>query len=224
MEQWRTPRGRKIYTFLRKDPKAAKVRAFNEDREPWLVLVTTPKEVCAAVIDADRLEALDASGTTLRVLDISEDEPDQATPRSSDLLAVDVPRLIDNIGRNMRELVAESSKMQSQAYKSGFDAMTDVVKLCIDMLQRVDQRLEEAELREPQVVVQQDEAPAGADERNELAKLAIMRALGQGGPPPPGPVNHQQVAQLQQLFEQYLASQISGAHKQPPPEPNGHAG
>lgn len=218
MEQWRTPRGRKIYSFLRKDPKAVKVRAFDGDRD-WLVMVTTPKEVCAAVIDAEKLEALDGSGTVLRVLDISEDEPDQPERRQGDLLAVDVPRLIDNIGRNMRELVAESSKMQSQAYKSGFDAMTDVVRLCIDMLQRVDQRLEDAETREPQVVVQ--EAPARGDERSELAKLAIMRALGQGGPPPPGPVNHQQVAQLQQLFEQYLAQQMSGA---PNTEPNGHAG
>lgn len=222
MEQWRTPRGRKIYTFLRKEPKASKVRAFNEDREPWTVMVTTPKEVCAAVIDADKLEALDLAGNILRVLDISEDEPDQATPRSSELLAVDVPRLIDNIGRNMRELVAESSKMQSQAYKSGFDAMTDVVKLCIDMLQRVDARLEEAETREPQLVVQQ-EAPDGAD-RSELARMALMRALG-GGPPvatPGGGVNTAQVQALQTLFDQYLASQMSGAPQNP--EPNGHAG
>lgn len=224
MEQWRTPRGRKIYTFLRKDPKASKVRAFNEDREPWTVVVTTPKEVCAAVIDADKLEALDLAGNILRVLDISEDAPDEPQgPRSSDLLAVDVPRLIDNIGRNMRELVAESSKMQSSAYKAGFDAMTDVVRLCIDMLQRVDDRLEQAESREPQPVIVQQEQAEGSD-RSELARMALMKALG-GGPPVAGPggVNTTQVQALQALFDQYLASQMSGGGTQNT-EPNGHAG
>lgn len=221
MEQWRTPRGRKIYTFLRKDPKAAKVRAFSDDRD-WVVIVTTPREVCAAVIDAQKLEALDGGGAVLRVLDISDDEPDQPErSRSSDILAIDLPRLIDNLGRNMREIAGEAAKQQAGAFKSGFDAMGDVVKLCLAMLERVDQRLADEEQREPQVIVQQGEPAAGSGpERSELARMAIMKALGQSVDPGGG-VNQQQVTQLQQLFEQYLASQMGGASN---PEPNGHAG
>jgi hypothetical protein len=236
-----TPTGRKIYTWIRRTPPLHKVIGTDAaDQEITVALDggsgTKWKDAIGSLYECVKLKGLNSSGDVVRTLSLDPDvdpafrerqevyEAGTAARRDardhgSTLIAIDVPKLVDAIAKSMQEVAKSSAQQQSEAFKSGFEAMTNVVELCIGMLQRVDQRLEQMEEQAssaPELV----ESPAQSDGRGELAGAALMQALGMTpGGAMPAQVNPQQALQLQQLLQQYLGGAPAAA-----PEPNGHAG
>lgn len=146
-------------------------------------------DAVTALDDCWTVRAFDKDGNLIRKLELDPHDPELATdledqeqkPRPGAIISIDVPKLVDNIARNMREVAASSASQQANAFKEGFAAMTSVVNLCLEMLLRVDRRLEQAEDR----VVE----PPAHDDRQSLAMMALQRALGgapAGQTPPPG--------------------------------------
>jgi len=145
-----------------------------------------------------KVQALDKDDQVLRQLDLDPDDPEllaetetEAAVRSIarggaaasiPIISVDIPRLVDNIARNMREVASEAARQQSGAFKEGFGAMVSVVNVCLGLLVRVENRLAEVEDRADQ---QQDEPEAGGPQtREQLAQMALQRALGGGNGAP----------------------------------------
>lgn len=238
-----TPKGRKIYSFLRRTPRLTKVRGFDEaDQEIVVTLVRAGegqgspkwKDAIGALYECIRMQGLNEAGEVVRTLSIDPDQDPalrekidtheagnearaQARQHGSTLIAIDVPRLVDNIARNMKEVAESSAAQQATAFKAGFEAMTNVINLCLGMLQRVDDRLENLEQNNPEPE-QQEEPEQDDGQRNQLAHMALMQALQ--GQKAGGAVNPEQAAALTQLLQQYLGGQKPPAA----PEPNGHAG
>lgn len=236
-----TPKGRKIYSWLRRTPPLAKVVGFDAaDQEVTVSLERrgegqgSPKwkDAIGALYDCERMRGLNAAGEVVRVLDLDPDKDPslreridtheagnaarrEARETGSTLIAVDVPKLVESIAKNMQEVAKTAAEQNSAAFAKGFEAMTDVVQLCIGMLQRVDARVAELEESQPA-----PEPPAPEpDARAQLALDALMKTLAPGGPGP-GAVNMAQAAQLQALLGQFLGGGAPSA----PTEPNGHAG
>jgi hypothetical protein len=169
-------------------------------------------DAISALSDCWTLTALDKDGNTLRVLELDPKDPefaneladrDDFTPsRSSTTIAVDVPKLVDNIARNMREVSASAATQQANAFREGFAAMTSVVNLCLQMLVRVEQRLQQAEDRSI-------DHHGPDDGRQQLAMMALQRALGGSAPTQPAaPSNGGGIqitpAMIGSLLEQFM--------------------
>lgn len=240
-----TPRGGRIYKWLRRSPPLAKVIGTDDDDQEVTVSLVAPgvsgspkwKDAIGALYDCTKLRGINPAGETVRVLNLdAKAEPAladasdaheaniaarrEAREVGSTLIAIDLPKLVDNIARNMKEVSAASAQQQSTAFAAGFKAMTDVIGLCIGMLSRVDARMAELESNQP--VDEPPEEPEGEGDSGRNANAAmLLQALQQqqGGGGGAGPVNASQAAQLAALLQQYLPSQPST-----PSEPNGHAG
>jgi hypothetical protein len=215
-----SPRNQRILKWLRRKPVPHTVvgeTADGEERKA-VVSLTGPTiwtDVLSVVRECVRIEAHNKDGEALRVLELDADDPDlraeneletvtrsMAQHGSVPLISVDIPRLVDNLARNMREVASESAKQQAGAFKEGFAAMTSVVNLCVNMLMRVDERLAEreaeADARMPVV-----DAPV-VDPRQQMAMLALQKAMGGGAPNGNGGggFNMQAIMQLVQQFQQ----------------------
>lgn len=179
--------------------------------------------------DCNRVEVHSDEGEVIRSLDLPDVEQRQFERSSqggtTPLISVDVPRLVDNIAKNMRDVAKEAAAAQATAFQAGFTAMTNVVNLCIGMLNRVDARLEQLEENREPEVIEVESAPEGAD-RGELARIALLQALGGGGLGGGGQngVNLEQLGKLEELMKMYTAQQRQKATAAPQTEPNGHAG
>jgi hypothetical protein len=237
-----TPKGMRIYSWLRRQPPLAKVVGFDEaDQEITVSLERESgsgspkwKDAIGALYECVRMRGLNKAGEVVRTLSLDPDaDPElasnvdthiasnvakrEARETGSTLIAVDVPKLVESIAKNMQEVARFAAEQNSAAFSKGFEAMTDVVQLCIGMLQRVDARLEQAENAQPEVI----ETPNGEPDRNSLAHQALFQALSGAAPGGAGAVvNHQQAAMLMQLLQQHLGAQPPAAQ---PTEPNGHA-
>jgi hypothetical protein len=183
---------------------------------------TVWSDVISVVRACVHLEAHDKEGQVLRALDLELDDPELQAENESEgtharavqlagsvpLISVDIPRLVDNLAKNMREVASEAARQQAGAFKEGFNAMTSVVNLCLGLLMRMDQRMADVEEqtahREPQVT-------APPDQRTQMAMLALQSALsGGGGNGAPANGGGLDMGQLMALVQQF--------RQQPPPE------
>lgn len=219
-----SPRNQRLLKWLRRKPVPHVIVGETADGEEHkaVVSLTGPtiwSDVLSVVRACVHLEARDKEGNTLRALDIDADDPElraedeaeaaergaRAVPGSVPIISVDIPRLVDNIARNIREASNEAARAQAGAFRDGFSAMTNVVNLCLNLLTRVDDRLAEQEER-ARAEHEQANVPTTAepvDERSKLAMLALKSAMGGGnGAPNGGGMNMQQILQLVQQFQQ----------------------
>jgi hypothetical protein len=199
MPSTHTTRGWRILRFLKRKPTPAKVIGENLDGDEVRVAVTGDTaaalaDAVTALSDCWTIKAVDKDGALIRKLEMDPRDPelagenpeDDKPARAGSIISVDVPKLVDNIARNMREVASSSATQQANAFKEGFAAMTTVVNLCLEMLMRVDQRLEHAET---QAIVN----TTGDEQTNnqQLAMMALQKALGgmQSQPSPPNGSN-----------------------------------
>jgi hypothetical protein len=207
-----------LLKWLRRKPCPHTVVGETEDGEERkaVVSLTGPTiwaDVLGIVRACTHLECRDKEGNTLRVLDLDADDPElraenelEAVQRtigqhgSVPLISVDIPRLVDNLARNMREVAAEAAKQQAGAFKEGFAAMTSVVNLCLGLLVRVDERMAQVEHDAQQTTVE----ATPTDPRQQMAMLALQKAIGggNGAPTNGGGINMAQILQLVQQFQQ----------------------
>lgn len=212
-------RGWRILRFIKRKPLPAKLVGESLDGDDVTVAVTGDNgaalsDAVSALDECWTIRALDKDGNTIRKLEmdphdpeLAAEAPDQAlasAQRSNTIISIDVPKLVDNIARNMREVAAASATQQSRAFSDGFAAMTSVVNLCLQMLIRVERRLADAEEHNSNL-------PAGEDSRSQLAMLALQKALGGGAPttPPQAGSNggiHITPAMINSLLEQFMSS------------------
>ena len=216
-----SPRNQKLLKWLRRKPVPHTIVGENPDGEERkaVVSLTGPtiwQDVLSVVRDCVHLEARDKEGQTLRALDIDADDPElqaeielEAIERravgvagSVPLISVDIPRLVDNLARNMREVAAEAAKQQAGAFKEGFAAMTSVVNLCLGLLMRVDERM--ANLEDEARTVPTTAEPPQQNQREQLAMMALQRAMGggNGAAPNGGGLNMAQLLQMVQSMQQ----------------------
>ena len=204
-------RAKKIYAWLRRKPIPYQLRCEGDDGEEKTIQCLLPSgkvkwtDVVDAALGYELVTAVDEQGNVLRELkqdlndprgvaqaEIDQQKKDAASdarlPGREPIISVDVPRLVESIAVNMQKASAASAEQQAQAFKAGFGAMTNVITLCIRMLQRVEQRLEEerenrldAEDEVRELTTTATDAPA--EDRTELAIAAAMQALGVKGKP-----------------------------------------
>lgn len=225
-----SPRNQRLLKWLRRKPQPVTVVGETADGEEHRCTVsqtgpTQWSDVLSVVRPCVTFKALDKEGNTLRALELDADDPElraeseleavtrgaAAQPGSVPIISVDIPRLVDNLARNIREASSEAARQQAGAFRDGFTAMTNVVNLCLNMLQRVDARMQdqEDEMHAARLAAaQQQQGPEATpvDQRQQLAMMALQRALaggangaGNGGPP--------NMAMLMQLFQQFQQSQ-----------------
>jgi hypothetical protein len=213
-----SPRNQRLLKWLRRKPTPHTVVGETVDGEECkaVVSLTGPtiwSDVLSVVRACVHLEARDKDGQTLRALDLDPDDPelraeselesakDLARAGSVPLISIDIPKLVDNLARNMREVASESAKQQAGAFKEGFAAMTSVVNLCLGLLVRVDERMGELERNQPDPPAAPEPEPA--DQRQQLAMMALQKAIGgNGAATNGGGMNMAQVLQLVQQFQQ----------------------
>lgn len=204
-----SPRNQRLLKWLRRKPQPVAVvgETVDGDEKRATVSLTGPtqwSDVLSVVRACVHFDAIDKDGAVLRSLDLDPDDPElraeneieaaqaiakHSAPGSVPVISIDIPRLVDNLARNMREVASEAAKQQSSGYRDGFSAMTNVVNLCLNMLTRLDERLESEELRrreEDEVRRQQEAAAAAAgggqqpNQREQLVAMALQKALGNG--------------------------------------------
>ncbi len=213
------PRGWRILRFLKRKPLPAKVIGESLDGDDVTVAITGDNgaafsDAVSALDGCWTVKALDKEGNTIRKLEMDPHDPELAAEaserdgmtnaaRSNTIISIDVPKLVDNIARNMREVAAAAATQQSKAFSDGFAAMTSVVNLCLQMLVRVERRLEVAEERT------ELNSPTDGG-RNQLAMLALQKALG-GDATPQQPQAagsnggiHVTPAMINSLLEQFM--------------------
>lgn len=221
-----SPRNVRLMRWLKRKPMPARLvgETVDGDEVKAAVSATGPAQwadVVGVLRSCVKVQALDKDDQVLRVLELDPDDPEllaetetEAAVRSIarggaavPIISVDIPRLVDNIARNMREVASESARQQSGAFKEGFSAMVSVVNVCLGLLVRVENRLAEVEDAQQQ---QDAEAEAtGPQTREQLAAMALQRAMGGNGAAPTngGSFNP---ADLLKLVESLKQQQPSG--------------
>lgn len=209
-----SPRNQRLLKWLRRKPVPHHIVGETADGEERRAVVsltgpTVWTDVLSVVRECVHLEAQDKDGNTLRALELEADDPElqaenelEAATRAAKhgsvpLISVDVPKLVDSIARNMREVAQESAKQQAGAFRDGFSAMTNVVNLCLNLLTRLDERLE----NQQQVVVEAP-PPTPADPRQQMAMLALQKAMGGGNGAPSGGFDINSLMRLVQTMQQ----------------------
>jgi len=198
-----SPRNVRLLRWLKRKPMPARLvgETVDGDEVKAAVSATGPAQwtdLVGVLRSCVKVQALDKDDQVLRVLELDPDDPEllaetetEAAVRgmarggaaSVPIISVDIPRLVDNIARNMREVASESARQQSGAFKEGFSAMVSVVNVCLGLLVRVENRLAEVEDQAAQQQ-QQDESEGGPQTREQLAQMALQRALGGNGAAP----------------------------------------
>lgn len=206
-----SPRSQRLLRWMRRKPTPAKLLGETIEGEEVTAVVSptggpaTYRDLLSCVRACVKVQALDKDGNVLRVIELDPDDPElraeaeaeaaaAGLARSSSsgaavpIISVDIPRLVDNIARNMREVGAESARQNSAAFKEGFTALVSVVNVCLNLLVRVEQRMEAADeeaaaLREQQLAAAQAAQGGGGNPRDQLAMMALQRAF----PPAAGP-------------------------------------
>lgn len=198
-----SPRNVRLLRWLKRKPMPARLvgETVDGDEVKAAVSATGPAQwtdLVGVLRSCVKVQALDKDDQVLRQLDLDPDDPEllaetetEAAVRgmarggasSVPIISVDIPRLVDNIARNMREVASESARQQSGAFKEGFSAMVSVVNVCLGLLVRVENRL--AEVEDAAAQQQNDEnETGGTPTREQLAQMALQRALGGNGAAP----------------------------------------
>lgn len=229
-----SPRNVRLLKWLRRKPTPHKVVGETDDGEEVRAVVGAPSpaqwtDVLSIVRKCTKLQALDKDDNVLRQLELDGDDPElraeteteaalaglvraQPSAASVPIISVDIPRLVDNIARNMREVASEAARQQSGAFKEGFTAMTSVVNICLKLLVGVEERLAAAE---EQLTLQasngqQGEGESGSDQRSQLAMLALQKAMGGGGNGASPKMDPAALMQLVQMLQTQGAAPTSG--------------
>jgi len=228
-------RARKIVAWLRRVPVPHQIRCEHDAKEDKVIQVIPeqgkPKwtDICEAALAYDHLVGLDAKGAVLRELPLDPDDPDirkQATidkqvaeskaaaalPGREPIISIDVPKLVEAIASNMKDVAKESASMQANAFRGGFEAMVSVVNLCLGLLTRMDRRLEDVEDAHAEQLENAGAltttAETAPEERNQLAIAAMLQHLGgnKGGPSNGGgdAVDPVLALKLGELLKQYM--------------------
>lgn len=187
----------RLLRWLRRKPQPAKLLGETADGEEvtCAISATGPAQwtdVLSVVRECEIIKALDKDGNELRRIKLdpsdpelrAESEMEQALERVSKqggsvpIISVDIPKLVDNLARNMREVAGEAARQQSNAFKEGFGAMTSVVNLCLGLLVRMDQRLNETENALDAVTTHGQPVGEPEDPRAKMAMAALKQAMG----------------------------------------------
>lgn len=223
-----SPRNQRLLKWLRRKPLPHSVVGECEDGEERRAIVNatgpaTWSDVLSVVRACVHLEAKDADGNTLRAIDLDPDDPElraeseleraeqiaarAIVPGSVPIISLDIPRLIDNLSRNMREVAGEAARNQSSAHKEGFNAMVSVVNLCLSLLVRLEQRMaaydERAELER-----ENQQPPQQVPQREQLAMMALQRAIG--GAPSNGAGGGLDLGALMRMAQQFQQPPTEG--------------
>lgn len=230
-----SPRDWRILRWLRRKPQPVKCVGETDDGEEITCAVSLGKgsaqaqwsDAVRVLHSCTKIRAFNKEGEIIRVLEhdpndpelIAEEQREESSARggrghrggiSVPLISVDVPKLIDNVARNMKDVSAAAAQQQATAFSAGFAAMTSVVNLCLTILMRVDSRLEQAEASAAQLV----EAQPTQSPRDALVMMALQKAMGGGGIPAQGvTLDPNTIAQIMAQFQQSQG---------PGPEANGH--
>lgn len=189
-----SPRGVRLLRFLKRKPTPAKLlgETLDGDEVTCVINGTGPAQYTDAanvVKHCIKIQALDSKGDVLRVLTLDPDDHELRAEHETEnaitsiakhgsvpIISVDIPRLVDNIARNMRDVAREASQQNAAAHREGFTAMVSVVNIALNLLVGVEQRLANAEealaTREP---------AAGDDpeqDRVQMAMRALQSAMG----------------------------------------------
>lgn len=238
---WRvgdSPRAKKIIQWLRKSPVPEKLLATDGEGEECTVVVKRGehpihwKDVTGAVLHCETLRAIDEHGQILRTLELDPDDPrltveDQtrqaraelATPGREPIISVDVPMLVRSIAEAMKDVAKTAAIQQAEAHASGMNAMVQVVNLCLGVMQRIDERLEDREERTEELLAAREmkllETTAEPSTRDQLLQAAMAKVFQGEGAGTNGAstgVDAAKVAQLTQLFHSFAKQ----ATQQPP--------
>jgi len=178
-------------------------------------------DAVAALHPCVKITALDKDGAILRVLPLDPNDPELEAEAQREesraerhtrgrvsvpIISVDVPKLVDNIARNMKEASISGATHQANAFKEGFAAMTSVVNLCLTILMRVDARLEQAEASVGTV-----ETPGQPSVRDQMVMMALQKAMGGGPVPAQGiTIDPNTIAAIVAQFQQSPSSEANG--------------
>lgn len=215
-----SPRNRRLLRFLKRKPAPAKLVGETDEGDEVTTVLSgtgpaTYTDACGVLRDCIRVRALDEKDRELRRLELDPDDPEliaenetreavrgitRSSGNSVPIISVDLPKLVDNIARNMREVAGEAARQNANAHRAGFEAMVSVVNIALGLLVGVEQRLARAEEQLESATV-----PAtgeSTDERSKLAMLALQKAMGGGAPNGAGGFNPQMIMQLLQTMQQ----------------------
>ena len=129
-------RGSPIRYWIGKAPHPTALVAWDDDGRETRVAVgkgaTKWADAEAAVLDAVKIHALDASGAVIRVYKRPEVEGG-AEPPSGELgearaLLAMLPKMFEGLGRSMADMADRACSRQQEAFGKAFDALTNVVK------------------------------------------------------------------------------------------------
>jgi hypothetical protein len=195
-----SPRNRRLLKFLKRKPAPEKLVGETDEGDEVTTVLSgtgpaTYSDACNVLRECIKVSALDAKGNQLRVIHFDPEDPElqaEAETRealrgitrsggngSVPIISVDLPKLVDNIARNMREVSSEAARQNAGAHREGFNAMVSVVNIALNLLVGVEQRLARAE----DALASHNEPTTGGDEadpRQAMAMAALQRALGGG--------------------------------------------
>lgn len=196
-----SPKGMRLLKWLRRKPQPVRVIGETDEGEEITCALGTGKamrpwtDAVRVLIECTKVTALNEAGEVIRVMEFDEEtdgslvaENERAESRdagfkaSVPLISIDIPKLVDNIARNIRETAAEASSQQTKAYDAGFKAMVAVVNLALGLLVKLDQRLEVVqEHADANAGAAQQQLPPPGDNRDQLVMMALQKALGGNG-------------------------------------------
>lgn len=187
----------RLLRWLRRKPLPAKVTGETDDGDEVTCVVSGGStqelhDVISVVRKCSELKALDEKGNSLRTLTLDVNDPELraeaeahglaklgAGNGSVPIISVDLPKLVDNIARNIREASSEAARQSANAHRGGYDAMISVVNVALNLLVGVENRLNA--LQDQQNRNQPPDTNDPAAERQKLAMLALQKAVGGGG-------------------------------------------
>jgi hypothetical protein len=152
-------------------------------------------DVISVVRKCSELKALDKDGNSLRTLTLDPTDPElraeseaaglvklahQSGNGSVPIISVDLPKLVDNIARNIREASSEAARGSANAHRGGYDAMISVVNVALNLLVGMEGRLNALQDQQHRQQQQQHHSDANdpAAQRQNLAMLALQKAMG----------------------------------------------
>lgn len=233
-----SPRSLRLVRFFKRKPLPVRLVGLTEDEDEVVCAVAEqPKHGtwvdCVSVLKhCVRVTAYDAQDRMLRVIELDPNDPElrredemreaedavragasSATPGSLPVISVDIPKLVDNIARNMREVASEAASQNSNAFKEGFTALVQCVNVCLNLLVSVEQRLAERDAADAEREREAEAAQLpGMSAKDQLALMALQKAMA-GGAPPNGAPNGGggfDMSQLLALAQSFMAKQGGG--------------
>lgn len=191
-----SPRGVRLLRFLKRKPTPAKLLGETADGDEVTCVINgtgpaTYSDAAGVVRHCVKIQALDSKGDVLRVLTLDPDDHELRAEHETEnaiasiakhgsvpIISVDIPRLVDNIARNMRDVAREASQQNAAAHREGFTAMVSVVNIALNLLVGVEQRLANAEDALATRTPASEDDPA--EQRTKMALAALQQAMNGG--------------------------------------------